>query len=151
MGQIIIDGVIFEFDETGEKMIKIGSVAAQEASGEQAGDEEAGAAGPSSRATPLQASVDGQKFVRTKNGNLISAEILAQRKAQKELSIKTKRLAQLGKSIGNMQKARYESRPGGKNKTLGSDKPKGLCSYFNKTGGCPRPERVSQWSMGCFG
>ncbi|KDN45478.1 hypothetical protein K437DRAFT_294569 [Tilletiaria anomala UBC 951] len=126
MGEIIIDGVIFQFDETGEKMIKKGPVTQADYVDKEP------AAGPS-MSTPLNASVDGQKFVRTKNGNLISAEILAQRKANS----KKAKLAAMGRSIGDMQKARYASRPS-KGKSTAFDRPKGLCSFFNKTGTCKR-------------
>ena len=129
MGEIIIDGVIFRFDETGEKMIKVGPVPKEEEA-----ETMESVAGPST-ATPLNASVDGQQFVRTKNGNLISKEVLNQRKAAKEAAIKMDRLEGLGKSIGDMQRARYASKPSKGKRLAGLEgRQKGLCSFFNKTG-----------------
>jgi len=107
MGQIIIDGVVFEFDGTGEKMIKIGPVP-QEPEADDGSQDVGSSRAPvsGSQSTPLNASVDGQQYVRTKNGNLISAELLAQRRAQKEASIKKDKLAHMGRSIGDRQRAR---------------------------------------------
>ncbi|PWN21324.1 hypothetical protein BCV69DRAFT_166932 [Microstroma glucosiphilum] len=150
MGEVIIDGVVFVFDETGTKLVKkvqqqsdsesasnaTGATTATDpaAPGEQASE----GAGGASKA-PLRTSVNGQAFVRTKRGNLISAELLEKRKAQKESAAKLKRMAALGRQIGDNERIRSSGKKS-RNKTLSKPDqgPKGLCSFFTKTGQCKR-------------
>jgi hypothetical protein len=123
MGEVIIDGVVFVFDETGTKLVK----KAQQQPGSDSASTDAGAAaatgstGPGEQTSegpdgaskaPLRTSVNGQAFVRTKRGNLISAELLEKRKAQKESTAKLKRMAALGRQIGDNERIRcvYDGR-----------------------------------------
>ena len=158
MGEVIIDGVVFVFDETGTKLVKKGTVPGE-------GDEAsaAPAAGSSSSSSPskapLRTSVNGQSFIRTKRGNLISAELHQQRKAQKESTAKMRRLAAMGDQIASNEKTRCVRRevatksdclcerplpaplPPLRSANRKSGRPreaaaasKGLCSFYNKTG-----------------
>lgn len=95
MGEVIVDGVVFVFDETGTKLVKKGSEAAA-----------ASASSSTSSKAPLRTSVNGQSFIRTKRGNLISAELHQQRKAQKDSAAKMRRLAAMGDQIANNEKTR---------------------------------------------
>lgn len=62
MGEVLVDGVTFVFDESGTKLVKKSVAGAPEA-------------------TPLHTSVNGHAYVRTKRGNLIARELVAQRRA----------------------------------------------------------------------
>lgn len=134
MGEVIIDGVTFEFDETGTKLVKKTQRPASEVP-EEGGDEKTEEAtatdGPTS--TPLRTSVNGQNFVRTKTGNLISQALLDQRRENKRNSAKLKRLEQMGKEIAGRQALRSAGRGGAKRQAA---RKKTLCAYFNKTGQC---------------
>lgn len=118
MGEVIIDGVVFVFDETGTKLVK----KAQQQPGSDSASNNAGAAAATGSTAPgeqtpegvdgaskapLRTSVNGQAFVRTKRGNLISAELLEKRKAQKESTAKLKRMAALGRQIGDNERIRF--------------------------------------------
>ncbi|PWN31973.1 uncharacterized protein FA14DRAFT_114954, partial [Meira miltonrushii] len=137
MGEVIIDGVIFEFDESGTKLVK---KADQSSTDEPAkAEDEATQSIESSSATPLRTSVNGQQFIRTKTGNLISQALLDQRKENKRNSEKLKKLDQIGKEIAERQLLRGGSgsrgRGRGGSKML-SARNKTLCAHFNKTGQC---------------
>lgn len=118
MGEVIIDGVVFVFDETGTKLVK----KAQQQPSSDSASTDRGAAGATDVAAPgeqtsegadgaskapLRTSVNGQAFVRTKRGNLISAELLEKRRAQKESAAKLKRMAALGRQIGENERTRF--------------------------------------------
>ncbi|CAO1631420.1 unnamed protein product [Sympodiomycopsis kandeliae] len=142
MGEVIIDGVVFVFDETGTKLVKkpvqpVGEAAVLDVDNTQV--DSSTSTSPSK--APLRTSVNGQAFVRTKGGNLISAELAEKRKAQKESQAKMKKMTQLGQQIGQNEKVRSANRKS-QNKSLGhsakSSGPKGLCSFFTKTGQCKR-------------
>lgn len=94
MGQVIVDGVVFEFDESGTKLIKKDPqpTSSDVPSSPLKGD------------TPLRTSIDGEKYVRTKTGNLISKSLLEKRR---EARNKLKRLEEMGKDIGDRQKMRW--------------------------------------------
>jgi hypothetical protein len=118
MGQVIVDGVVFEFDESGTKLIKKDPQPTSDAP-----------SSPVKADTPLRTSVDGEKYVRTKTGNLISQSLLEKRR---EARNKLKRLEEMGKDIGDRQKMRSGS--GSKSKTAKVVRKRGLCSFYNKTG-----------------
>ena len=65
MGEVLVDGVTFVFDESGTKLVKKSVAGASES-------------------TPLHTSVNGHEYVRTKRGNLIARELVAQRRAARE-------------------------------------------------------------------
>ena len=65
MGEVIVDGVKFVFDESGTKLVKKSLAEAQ------------GAA-----STPLHTSINGEAYIRTKNGNLISQSLVRERRAR---------------------------------------------------------------------
>lgn len=115
MGEVIIDGVVFAFDETGTKLVKKASRPADDEEETQA---TAGSAPgmsaltsattpPSPSKAPLRTSINGQSFVRTKRGNLISAQLVEERRTQKENAIRMKKLARMGRQIGENEKTRY--------------------------------------------
>ncbi|PWN28500.1 hypothetical protein BDZ90DRAFT_231491 [Jaminaea rosea] len=124
MGEVIVDGVVFVFEETGTKLVKKGSEAAAASA----------SSSPSSKA-PLRTSVNGQSFIRTKRGNLISAELHQQRKAQKDSAAKMRRLAAMGDQIANNEKTRSANRKPTRSQA-NLPRTKGLCSFYNKTGLC---------------
>lgn len=103
MGEVIIDGVVFVFDESGTKLVK---KPAQADNAQEAQSSESNSASASTSVAPMRTSVNGQAFVRTKNGNLISAELAEKRKAQKESQIKMKKMEKLGQQIGQNEKVR---------------------------------------------
>ncbi|EPQ27120.1 uncharacterized protein PFL1_05401 [Pseudozyma flocculosa PF-1] len=144
MGEVVIDGVVFEFDPSGTKLVKKAVQPPSDASADAGAGSSTSDAAPSSAAastaTPLRTSINGQAYVRTKRGNLVSAELVAKKRAQKEQQAKLRRLAAMGKQIGELQGARYAGRKKDKrgNMTLDNTKPKGLCAFFNKTGQCKR-------------
>lgn len=110
MGEVVIDGVVFEFDPTGTKLVKKVSPPSPSPSSATADapstptTEQKNLTSPTS--TPLRTSVNGQAYVRTKGGNLISAALLAKRRAQKEMAAKMRRLGAMGTAVGEMQAAR---------------------------------------------
>lgn len=163
MGEVIIDGVVFVFDETGTKLVKkphdandsSAPSSAELASGASSSKHTDVATSPSK--APLRTSINGQSFVRTKRGNLISAELLEQRRAQKQNATKLKRLAKMGQQIGQTEKIRYvgsknretfddgsslcpplfrsaNRKPSSTQDSHHGNAPKGLCTFFTKTG-----------------
>ncbi|CAO1637368.1 unnamed protein product [Parajaminaea phylloscopi] len=148
MGEVIIDGVVFAFDETGTKLVKKAqdpSNSDDHTAGPGSGSAPSSSTDPEAAdharvKAPLRTSVNGQAFIRTKRGNLISAEFLEQRRAQKANSIKLKKLSKMGQQIGDRERLRSTNRKlQGKvpNGTLAAAK--GLCSFFTKTGLCRVP------------
>lgn len=97
MGEVIVDGVVFEFDESGTKLVK---------KDPQPTAEEREETSQPDSSTPLRTSVDGRKFIRTKTGNLISQELLEKRREARKNSEKLKRLGEMGRDIGSHQKMR---------------------------------------------
>ncbi|WFD19689.1 hypothetical protein MCAP1_001925 [Malassezia caprae] len=104
--QIMIDGVPFVFDESGSKLVKASLVA------------------PHTPATPRQTSVDGEAYVRTKSGNLISRALVVQRRAARAQHARQKRLAALGQQMGRVHREVRE-----------------ICTFYTRTGSCRRGER----------
>lgn len=141
MGEVIIDGVVFEFDESGTKLVKKADQSASQSTTDEPAkaQDEAAQSTESSSATPLRTSVNGQQFIRTKTGNLISQALLDQRKENKRNSEKLKKLDQIGKEIAERQLLRggggSRGRGRGGSKMLSARK-KTLCAHFNKTGQC---------------
>ncbi|SPO29210.1 uncharacterized protein UTRI_06159 [Ustilago trichophora] len=135
MGEVVIDGVVFEFDPSGTKLVK---KAIQPSSQDTTTQDDK----PStSTAVPLKTSINGQDYIRTKRGNLISASLLAKRKAQREAAAKMGRLDKMVGQISAIQATRNASsrtKPGSASRTLDVKKARTLCSFFNKTGQCKR-------------
>lgn len=141
MGEVIIDGVIFEFDESGTKLVKKADQSASQSINDEGAKEkeETQQSTESPSTTPLRTSVNGQQFIRTKTGNLISQALLDQRKENRRNSEKLKRLDQIGKEIAERQRLRGGSAPGGRGRggsKMISVRKKTLCAHFNKTGQC---------------
>ncbi|SHO78046.1 Similar to S.cerevisiae protein YTH1 (Essential RNA-binding component of cleavage and polyadenylation factor) [Malassezia sympodialis ATCC 42132] len=110
--QIVVDGVPFVFDESGTKLIKASLVAPHAPS-----------------ATPRQTSVDGEAYVRTKSGNLISRALVVQRRAARAQQARQKRLAALGQQMGRVHRqvrARERAQ---------------ICTFYTRTGACRRGDR----------
>lgn len=93
MGEVIIDGVTFTFDASGTKLVKSASRPEIDSSAGAGSTSTSETQPPSSskdalssisNSTPVRASVDGHGFVRTKGGNLISAEYAEQRRKRRE-------------------------------------------------------------------
>lgn len=119
MGEVIVDGVVFEFDESGSKLVKKDP--------QPTADENEN----SKKDTPLRTSVDGQKYIRTKTGNLISKELLEKRRESRKNQDRVKRLGEMGKDIASHQRIRDGGR---KKEEIKAVRKSGLCSFYNKTG-----------------
>ncbi|PWN40797.1 hypothetical protein IE81DRAFT_325184 [Ceraceosorus guamensis] len=162
MGEVIIDGVTFTFDSTGTKLVKSAgrsdvsnqathahlsaSTSQAQPSASTSSD---GSMLESDQSTPMRASVDGQGFVRTKGGNLISAEYAELKKQKREAKAAKKqgkvrrrllaRMERLGQEVASREQ--HRKRPAGEDpqgsKALKSE-PRGLCTYYTKTGQCKR-------------
>lgn len=134
MGEVIIDGVTFEFDETGTKLVKKQSASVARAETQTDKDTEVEA----KQSTPLRTSVNGQDFVRTKTGNMISQAVLDQRQENRLNSAKLKRMGEIGKEIAERQRLRNQGRQQAAAAASASKsrKAKTLCAYYNKTGQC---------------
>lgn len=112
--QIMVDGVPFVFDESGTKLVKANLVA------------------PHTPATPRQTSVDGEAYVRTKSGNLISRALVVQRRAARARLARQKRLAALGQQMGRVHReVRARERA----------QVREICTFYTRTGACRRGER----------
>lgn len=125
MGEVVIDGVVFVFDKAGDKLVK--KPTQPEASSDPSSSTSLSTSSPTSKSnpnselstssTPLRTTIGGENYVRTKGGNLVKAEVAAQWKANRELRKKREkmeemkkeklvRLTNLGKQVGERQKAR---------------------------------------------
>lgn len=144
MGEVVIDGVVFEFDPSGTKLVK---KAVQPSSSIDNGTDNASSTSTpsdpssSSAAVPLKTNINGQDYIRTKRGNLISADLLAKRRAQREAQAKMGRLDKMVGQISAIQATRNASsrtKPGSGSRTLDANKARTLCTFFNKTGQCKR-------------
>lgn len=127
MGEVIVDGVTFEFDETGTRLVK----KAPRAAGED--DEHDTPPSAENTSTPLRTSIDGKKFVRTKTGNLISKELLDRRRQAKRDLARLQRLDAMGKQIAAQEKVRSR---GKQSSSSIATRKKQLCTFFTKTGQC---------------
>ncbi|WFD30520.1 hypothetical protein MSPP1_001541 [Malassezia sp. CBS 17886] len=133
--EVIVDGVVFVFDGSGTKLVKKSTLpddgASRSSADVRAGEGEGGgpvrmaaaahdAAAQTTRGsldtgTPLFTSVDGQKFIRTKRGNLISHALVAERLAAREKRARIQHLAAAGQQIGARQRmGRGGGRRGGR-------------------------------------
>lgn len=117
--QVMIDGVPFVFDESGTRLLKKSHVPAPTSD----------TAAP---VTPKQASIDGEAFVRTKSGNLISKALVQERRAARERQARLQRLATLGQQLG---RAHREQR------AIERAKSRALCTYYTRTGTCRRGDQ----------
>lgn len=128
-GELTINGVTFIADRTGRKLVRkeseSGSTDATAFTGvDVKGKGKAISSEDSSAAsTPSKTSINGQAYVRTKSGNLISTAVL---KKRQELAAKKKRISDLVGIARTVQKARLGAAREQKKKTL--------CRYFQKTG-----------------
>ncbi|TKY87989.1 hypothetical protein EX895_003085 [Sporisorium graminicola] len=142
MGEVVIDGVVFEFDPSGTKLVKkpIQPSSSENTQSTAAASSASAAGASTSAAVPLKTSINGQDYIRTKRGNLISAELLAKRKAQREAQAKMGRLDKMVGQISAMQATRNASARANKarSRTLDVKKARTLCTFFNKTGQCKR-------------
>lgn len=143
MGEVVIDGVVFEFDPSGTKLVKKAvqpSVSVDASASTSVSEAGAGPSTPvTSTVVPLKTSINGQDYIRTKRGNLISAELLAKRKAQREAQAKMGRLDKMVGQISAIQATRngaVRTKPGAR--ALDAKKARTLCTFFNKTGQCKR-------------
>ncbi|GAC75380.1 C3H1-type Zn-finger protein [Moesziomyces antarcticus T-34] len=133
MGEVVIDGVVFEFDPSGTKLVKKAVQPSASADESASASVAAGSSAPSTSAVPLKTSINGQEYIRTKRGNLISAELLAKRRAQAKMG-------RLDKMVGQIS-AMQATRNAGRSKRSGAvdvQKSRTLCTFFNKTGQCKR-------------
>ncbi|SYW76089.1 uncharacterized protein UBRO2_01160 [Ustilago bromivora] len=140
MGEVVIDGVVFEFDPSGTKLVK---KALQPSSSSDIAHgnipSTSTTSNPSSSAVvPLKTSINGQDYIRTKRGNLISADLLAKRRAQREAQAKMGRLDEMVGQISAIQATRNSSSRTKPSRTLDAKKARTLCTFFNKTGQCKR-------------
>ncbi|KAI3629010.1 hypothetical protein CBS9595_000082 [Malassezia furfur] len=122
MGEVLVDGVVFVFDESGTKLVKKSSLP------DHAGDAPAAHA-PHAHTTPLHTSINGTDYVRTKNGNLINKQLVAARRTARAKQARTQRLAKLGKMIAQVQRARQQR---------AAPRTRELCAYYTRTGACRR-------------
>ncbi|KAJ1576751.1 hypothetical protein NDA11_006289 [Ustilago hordei] len=140
MGEVVIDGVVFEFDPSGTKLVKKAqqpSSSSDIAHGNTPSTSTT--SNPSSSAVvPLKTSINGQDYIRTKRGNLISADLLAKRRAQREAQAKMGRLDRMVGQISAIQATRNSSSRTKPSRTLDAKKARTLCTFFNKTGQCKR-------------
>ncbi|GAK67264.1 CCCH zinc finger protein [Moesziomyces antarcticus] len=133
MGEVVIDGVVFEFDPSGTKLVKKAAQPSASSDDQASASAAAGSSTPSSSAVPLKMSINGQEYIRTKRGNLISAELLAKRRVQAKMG-------RLDKMVGQIS-AMQATRNAGRSKRSGPvdvQKSRTLCTFFNKTGQCKR-------------
>ncbi|SNX87422.1 uncharacterized protein MEPE_06132 [Melanopsichium pennsylvanicum] len=139
MGEVVIDGVVFEFDPSGSKLVKKAVQPSSFSSLSEAHASTSADKAPS--AVPLKTSINGEEYIRTKRGNLISTNVLAKRKAQREAAAKMGRLDKMVSQISSIQATR-NAFSSARNKTglrtLDTRKAKTLCTFFQKTGACKR-------------
>lgn len=99
--EIIINGVTFVSDASGRKLVRKDSSSQLDGKGKgRALDSRDHSA---SMSTPSKTSIDGQAYVRTKSGNLISTAVL---KKRQELAAKKKKINELVAVAKSVQKAR---------------------------------------------
>lgn len=111
MGEVIIDGVTFEFDKTGARLVKKSEPRAPPLDSREAIETSQPASaeakiGLAQSITPSRTSVNGQTFVRTKKGNLVSAELLERRTREQGNAEKLRRLNSLSTHLASVQQAR---------------------------------------------
>lgn len=102
--QIIIDGVPFEFDETGGKLVKVSKEDIDTFDDEVAQQPHEDIMDSSSN-TPKKMTIDGTNYVRTKSGNLVR-DIFAKRRNDNMMKAKQERLDSMTNMLGSVQKAR---------------------------------------------
>ncbi|WFD05551.1 hypothetical protein MVES1_000881 [Malassezia vespertilionis] len=115
MGEVVVDGVTFVFDETGTKLVKKGSADAPQISTAQ------------TSTTPLQTSVHGEDYVRTKRGNLINKKLVVERRATRAKALQAEHSATPAHTVGDVQ-----------SKLRPLHTPRALCNYYTRTGACRR-------------
>lgn len=97
--EIIINGVTFVSDSSGRKLVRKDSSSRLDIKGKG----KALLDDNNTTSTPSKTSIDGQAYVRTKSGNLISTAVL---KKRQEMAAKKKRINDLVAVAKNVQKAR---------------------------------------------
>ncbi|WFD49262.1 hypothetical protein GLX27_003942 [Malassezia furfur] len=123
MGEVLVDGVVFVFDESGTKLVKKSSLPSS-------ADDAPPTRAPDTHTTPLHTSINGTDYVRTKNGNLINKQLVAARRTARAKQARTQRLAKLGKMIAQVQRARQQR--------TAPPRARELCAYYTRTGACRR-------------
>lgn len=121
-GEVVVDGVPFVFDESGTRLVKKSTLEKR-----PEGQPPVPSATPPQALVPRQASINGEEYVRTKNGNLVSKALVLQRRAMKANQARSARLAKLGHEIG---KAHQQQRAW--------QRAHALCTYYTRTGTCKR-------------
>lgn len=113
--EVVVDGVPFVFDASGTRLLKKSAVADDAALASRVAP------------TPRQASVDGEAYVRTKNGHLINKALVLRRRAAKETHARTQRLASLGSALSATH-----------HQWRAKERARTLCTYYTRTGQCRR-------------
>lgn len=98
---IIINGVTFVSDASGRKLVRKDSNNQLDTKGKGRAIDDSN--NNANMSTPSKTSIDGQAYVRTKSGNLISTAVL---KKRQEMAAKKKRINELVAVAKNVQKAR---------------------------------------------
>lgn len=103
--EIIINGVTFVSDASGRKLVRKDSHSNNNSSkiDTKGKGKMAEITNAEATSTPSKTSIDGQAYVRTKSGNLISTAVL---KKRQEMAEKKKRINELVAVAKNVQKAR---------------------------------------------
>ena len=138
--QIIIDGVAFEFDQTGSKLLKVPKKELSTISTTTI---------PSNvnnnvNHTPKTFNINGENYVRTKSGNLVR-NIFVKKRQNDEMKAKNERLDKMTSMIGAIQKARNNNVNIGKKavrQNITEDEKVKIgrqrCPTFTKTGRCSK-------------
>ncbi|TIA85604.1 hypothetical protein E3P99_03941 [Wallemia hederae] len=142
--QIIIDGVPFEFDETGGKLVKV-SKEDSDPWDDDAPKPPLEGATESSGSTPKKMTIDGTNYVRTKSGNLVR-DVFARKRNDDLMKAKQQRLDKMTSMLGSVQKARNAAalnrKAQLKKETLTEEQKvffnRQRCTLFTKTGRCSK-------------
>ncbi|WFD44553.1 hypothetical protein MPSI1_003221 [Malassezia psittaci] len=151
MGEVLVDGVVFVFDASGTKLVKKSSLASSNE--HQNDDSQEGntmdepakmqsfASSSLQSNTPLHASVNGTKYIRTKNGNLINQELVTARRLARN-RMKTGTQVQTARNVLQQDGSRYVyqliTRPSATITRPASRKSRELCAYYTRSGVCRR-------------
>ncbi|WFD00491.1 hypothetical protein MYAM1_003240 [Malassezia yamatoensis] len=131
MGEVLVDGVVFVFDASGTKLVKKSSLASrnehQDAESQKAkrmnepAEMQLFASSSPQSNTPLHASVNGTKYIRTKNGNLINQELVTARRLARN-RIQTRTQDQAARNVVQQENSQYPNAA--------------LCQPFSRLGWC---------------
>ncbi|TIC04480.1 hypothetical protein E3Q17_00349 [Wallemia mellicola] len=144
--QIIIDGVPFEFDETGGKLVKVAKEDNDTFNDEpqQSVDNIMDDDTNNNNNTPKKMTIDGTNYVRTKSGNLVR-DIFAKKRNEEAMKAKQHRLDKMVGMLGSVQRARntqIQRKPHNKKEVLSEDQKisfgRKRCPTFTKSGRCSK-------------